>query len=101
MRLDLNISSAPPATPRSRRRPVEGAAPSYGMGRSGVERFSTGLAAELYADNIAVNALSPSRVVPPRYRLPPPDHRRRPAGAEPPSVIAEAALLLCLATPRC
>src|SRR5215831_10440447 len=36
----------------------------YGMCKAALERFSTGLAAELYDDNIAVNALSPSRVVP-------------------------------------
>ena len=36
----------------------------YGMCKAALERFSTGLAAELHADNIAVNALSPNRVVP-------------------------------------
>ena len=36
----------------------------YGMCKAALERFSTGLAAELYDDDIAVNALSPSRVVP-------------------------------------
>ena len=33
------------------------------MVKAALERFSTGLAAEVYDDNIAVNALSPSRVV--------------------------------------
>jgi NAD(P)-dependent dehydrogenase (short-subunit alcohol dehydrogenase family) len=33
----------------------------YGMCKAALERFSTGLAAELYYDNIAVNALSPAR----------------------------------------
>ena len=51
----------------------------YGMCKAALERFSTGLAAELYHDNIAVNALSPTRVVPtPGHDLPPPDHRGRP-----------------------
>src|SRR5215467_7019653 len=36
----------------------------YGMCKAAVERFSTGLAAELYDDDIAVNALSPTKVVP-------------------------------------
>ena len=36
----------------------------YGMCKAALERFSTGLAAELYEDNIAVNALSPTLVVP-------------------------------------
>ena len=31
----------------------------YGMVKAALDRFSTGLAAELYADNIAVNSLSP------------------------------------------
>jgi len=35
----------------------------YGMCKAALERFSTGLAAELYDDDIAVNALSPSKVV--------------------------------------
>jgi NAD(P)-dependent dehydrogenase (short-subunit alcohol dehydrogenase family) len=42
----------------------------YGMCKAALERFSTGLAAELYADNIAVNALSPTRVVPASWSLP-------------------------------
>ena len=36
----------------------------YGMCKAALERFSSGLAAELYPENIAVNALSPTRVVP-------------------------------------
>src|ERR1700704_4629684 len=32
----------------------------YGLCKAALERFSSGLAAEVYADNIAVNALSPS-----------------------------------------
>ena len=35
----------------------------YGMCKAALERLSTGLAAELYADSIAVNALGPSKVV--------------------------------------
>ena len=72
----------------------------YGMCKAALERFSTGLAAELYADNIAVNALSPSRVVPTPGTL---FHHLTTADnpdAEPPAVMAEAALLLCSAEPR-
>ena len=72
----------------------------YGMCKAAIERFSTGLAAELYADNIAVNALSPNRVVPTPGTLfhgltseDSPDN-------EPPSVMAEAALALCHRDPR-
>jgi citronellol/citronellal dehydrogenase len=72
----------------------------YGMCKAALERFSTGLAAELYQDNIAVNALSPTRVVPTPGTL---FHHLTTADdpqAEPPAVMAEAALLLCHREPR-
>jgi citronellol/citronellal dehydrogenase len=72
----------------------------YGMCKAAIERFSTGLAAELYADNIAVNALSPTRVVPTPgtvfHHLTTEDD----PNSEPPSVMAEAALMLCHRDPR-
>lgn len=71
----------------------------YGMCKAALERFSTGLAAELYQDNIAVNALSPNRVVPTPgtifHRLTTQDD----PDAEPPAVMAQAALMLCQADP--
>ncbi len=72
----------------------------YGMCKAAIERFSTGLAAELYEDNIAVNALSPDKVVPTPgtvfHRLVAPGDEN----AEPPAVMAAAALALCSAEPR-
>jgi NAD(P)-dependent dehydrogenase (short-subunit alcohol dehydrogenase family) len=72
----------------------------YGMCKAALERFSTGLAAELYPDNIAVNALSPNAVVPTPgtlfHHLTTADDPR----AEPPSVMAEAALALCSGDPK-
>jgi NAD(P)-dependent dehydrogenase (short-subunit alcohol dehydrogenase family) len=72
----------------------------YGMCKAALERFSTGLAAELYDDNIAVNALSPSRVVPTPgtifHHLTTEDNPE----AEPPAVMAAAALLLCSGEPK-
>jgi len=72
----------------------------YGMCKAAIERFSTGLAAELYQDNIAVNALSPNKVVPTPgtifHRLTTPDD----PDAESPAVLAEAALMLCQGDPR-
>jgi citronellol/citronellal dehydrogenase len=72
----------------------------YGMCKAALERFSTGLAAELYQDNIAVNALSPNRVVPTPgtifHRLTTEDDPE----AEPPAVMAEAALMLCHRDPK-
>jgi NAD(P)-dependent dehydrogenase (short-subunit alcohol dehydrogenase family) len=65
----------------------------YGLCKAALERLSVGLAAELYEDNIAVNALAPWDNVPTPgasahdlvedYRL------------EPVEYIAEAALQLC------
>jgi NAD(P)-dependent dehydrogenase (short-subunit alcohol dehydrogenase family) len=73
----------------------------YGMCKAALERFSTGLAAEEYENNIAVNALSPSRVVAtPGVML----HKLIPEGVtgvdEPPEVMAEAALALCSHEPK-
>jgi NAD(P)-dependent dehydrogenase (short-subunit alcohol dehydrogenase family) len=97
----LNISSgaarhpAIPPGPRARQGGIV-----YGMCKAALERFSTGLAAELYGDDIAVNALSPNRVVPTPGTI---FHHLTTADnpdAEPAAVMAEAALLLCSAEPR-
>lgn len=72
----------------------------YGMCKAAIERFATGLAAELYYDNIAVNALSPSKVVPTPGTI---FHKLTSEGdenAEPASVMAAAALELCSRDPR-
>ncbi len=72
----------------------------YGMCKAAIERFSTGLAAELYPDNIAVNALSPTKVVPTAGTI---YHHLTSEGdpnSEPPSVMAEAALVLCHRPPQ-
>ncbi|MGH3213406.1 MAG: SDR family NAD(P)-dependent oxidoreductase [Trebonia sp.] len=97
----LNISSGAarhPVLPPTARAARGGTV--YGMCKAAIERFSSGLAAELYEDNIAVNALSPSKVVPTPgtifHRLTTEDN----PDAEPPSVMAEAALLLCSAEPK-
>jgi NAD(P)-dependent dehydrogenase (short-subunit alcohol dehydrogenase family) len=65
------------------------------MCKAAIERFSTGLAAEVHADGIAVNALSPNRVVPTPGTL---FHHLTSAEdpeAEPPEMMADAALALC------
>ena len=98
----LNISSGaarhpqfPPYSGRGRGGTV------YGMCKAAIERFSTGLAAEVYDGGIAVNALSPSRVVATPgvviHRLIPPGAEDQ---AEPVEVMAEAALALCSGDPR-
>jgi citronellol/citronellal dehydrogenase len=72
----------------------------YGMCKAALERFSTGLAAELYQDNIAVNALSPNRVVPTPGTLFHHLTTQDDPESEPPAVMAEAALMLCHRDPR-
>ncbi len=67
----------------------------YGMVKAALERFSTGLAAELSADGITVNALSPTSIVATpgvvHHRLVTPE---REAWVEDESVMARAALEL-------
>ena len=97
-----NISSGaarhPSVPPDPARRP---GGTVYGMCKAALERLSTGLAAEVWADNVAVNALSPSRVVPtPGTRF---HHLVRDDPnqvVEPPEVMAEAALALCSGPPH-
>lgn len=73
----------------------------YGMCKAALERLSTGLAAEGYPHHVAVNALSPNRVVPTPGTLF--HHLVRPDDptqvVEDPAVMAEAALALCSAEP--
>ncbi len=92
----LNISSGAARHPGIPPGPRAGRGGTvYGMCKAALERFSTGLAAELYLDNIAVNALSPSKVVPTPGTI---FHHLTTADdpeAEPPAVMAEAALMLC------
>jgi NAD(P)-dependent dehydrogenase (short-subunit alcohol dehydrogenase family) len=97
----LNISSGAARHPAIPPGPFAGRGGTvYGMCKAAIERFSTGLAAELYPDNIAVNALSPTKVVPTPgtvfHHLTTEDD----ANAEPASVMAEAALMLCHRDPR-
>jgi citronellol/citronellal dehydrogenase len=78
---------------------AKGTTTVYGMCKAAVERLSTGLAAELYADGIAVNALGPTKVVPTPGTV---FHGITSEGdpkSEGPEVMAEAALLLCSGDP--
>ncbi len=93
----LNVSSRAalhPEIPPSGRA-ASGAGTVYGMCKAALERLSTGLAAEVYGSGVVVNALSPSRVVPTPGTL---SHRlttEDDPDAEPPAVMAAAALALC------
>jgi citronellol/citronellal dehydrogenase len=72
----------------------------YGMCKAALERFTTGLASEVYGDNIAVNVVSPSGlVVTPgvkHHRL---DEFTPPERQEPVEVMAEAVYALASGDP--
>ena len=94
----LNISSRAAIHPRPGARNVDGAV--YGMTKAAIERFTTGLAAEMYDKKISVNALSPELVVATPGQM----YGRRYTqqmleAAEPVEAMAEAALALVSADP--
>jgi len=71
----------------------------YGMCKAALERFSTGLASELYKDNIAVNAISPGLVATPgavHHKLVNDANRKL---LTPVEHVAEACLRLCVNEP--
>jgi citronellol/citronellal dehydrogenase len=70
----------------------------YGMCKAAIERFTTGLAAEVHADGVMVNALAPNRVVPTPGTLFHHLTTEDDPANEPPSVMAGAALALCRGT---
>ena len=99
----LNISSGAsrhPAVPPDARWLGGGAV--YGMCKAALERLTTGLAAEAWGSNVAVNSLSPSRVVPTPGTLFHKLVRPEDPGqvVEPPEVMAQAALELCWRPPQ-
>jgi len=98
----LNISSGaaihPPGPPYSR---FLGGGTVYGMCKAALERFTTGLASEVWDDGIAVNALSPSGLVLTpgvlHHKL---DQFTPPDRHEPVEYMAEAAYALCTGDPK-
>jgi citronellol/citronellal dehydrogenase len=98
----LNISSKAAVHPEGPPYPevaLRGGA-VYGMVKAALERFSTGLASEVCAHGISVNALSPTGIVPTpgviHHELITPG---RESWVEPESVMARAALALVTADP--
>ena len=95
----LNISSRAAIHPKPGQRSYDGAV--YGMTKAAIERFTTGLAAEMYEHGISVNALSPDKVVATPGQM----FGRRYTqemldAAEPVEAMAEAALALVSGDPR-
>jgi len=99
----LNISSAtavhptgPPFIPWE----TVGGQMLYAASKAALDRFSTGLAAELHSDGIAVNALSPvAAVITPGVKAMGIDQWIDDSMIEPVEAMAEAALALCSGDP--
>jgi NAD(P)-dependent dehydrogenase (short-subunit alcohol dehydrogenase family) len=98
----VNISSLAarhPEGPPYDRAPHGGT--TYGVVKAGIERFSTGLAHELFDNNIAVNSLAPAGIVPSPgvlfHKLIADENDPR---AEPVELMAKAALVLATCDPK-
>lgn len=96
----LNISSGAARHPQGPPYTARPGSTVYGMCKAALERLSTGLAAEVHQDGIAVNALSPSGLVP----TPGVVHHGLNRGVPPerleaPEYMAEAAHALCTGDP--
>jgi NAD(P)-dependent dehydrogenase (short-subunit alcohol dehydrogenase family) len=97
----LNISSAAAIHPQGPPFQGLGGGTVYGMCKAALERFTTGLAAEVWRDDIAVNALSPSGlVVTPGVKHHKLDQFVPKDGHEPVEYMAEAAYALCTGDPK-
>jgi citronellol/citronellal dehydrogenase len=97
----LNISSGAAIHPQGPPYVRGGGGTVYGMCKAALERFTTGLASEVWNDNIAVNVLSPSGLVLTPGVLHHKLHERTPADRhEPVSYMAEAAHALCTGDPK-
>jgi citronellol/citronellal dehydrogenase len=96
----LNISSRAAIHPSGPPFTARPGSTVYGMCKAALERFTTGLASEVYNDGIAVNVLSPSGLVPTPGVV---FHRLTdgvpPERLEAPEVMAEAAYALCTGSP--
>jgi NAD(P)-dependent dehydrogenase (short-subunit alcohol dehydrogenase family) len=96
----LNISSRAAIHPSGPPFSSRAGSTVYGMCKAAIERFSSGLAIEVYANGIAVNCLSPSGLVPTPgvifHHLTDGVSEDR---LEAPEVMAEAAFALCTGDP--
>ncbi len=101
----VNVSSAtskhPSGPPFTTRQSVGAVAATYGSSKAALERYTTGLASELYGDHIAVNSVAPVAAV----RTPGADElvadimAANPGLVEPMEVMVEAILALCTCDP--
>lgn len=93
----LNISSKQSRHPKGPPYPAwasDGCVP-YGMCKAALDRFTTGLAAELYGSGVTVNALGTTGLVLTPGAAVVSPHTADNAPVEPDSAMADAALMLC------
>ena len=98
----VNVSSVTSRHPNAERSlPPTAAATLYGASKAALERFTTGLAAEVYDDRIAVNSVAPVAAVrtPGAEALVGELMEARPELVEPVEAIVEAALALATCDP--
>jgi NAD(P)-dependent dehydrogenase (short-subunit alcohol dehydrogenase family) len=101
----VNVSSAtskhPSGPPLARSQSVGVVSATYGSSKAALERYTTGLASELYGEHIAVNSVAPVAAV----RTPGADElvadimAANPGIVEPMEVMVEAILALCTCDP--
>jgi citronellol/citronellal dehydrogenase len=94
----LNVSSHAAIHPAPTATSIGGTV--YGMCKAALERFTTGLASEVYADGIGVNVISPGLIITPGakfFHLVTPENEHT---ATPPENMAEACLRLVNGDPK-
>jgi NAD(P)-dependent dehydrogenase (short-subunit alcohol dehydrogenase family) len=96
----VNISSGAAFHPKQPYMPGARGGTVYGMCKAALERFSTGLASEVYDDNIAVNVVSPGLVDTPGVAVHGLINERTKDRVQPIEYIAEAVYRLASGDPK-
>jgi citronellol/citronellal dehydrogenase len=96
----IYISSGAARHPRQPYPAGGGGGTIYGACKAAMERFSTGFASEVFADNVAVNAISPGLVATPGTILHRLVNEQNKAMQSPPEAIAEAVCFIARSEPK-
>ena len=96
----IYISSGAAFHPRKPYPAGRGGGTVYGMAKAAMERFSTGMASEVYQHNIAVNAISPGLVATPGTELHGLVNEANKSRQSPVEAIAEAVRFIASSEPQ-
>jgi NAD(P)-dependent dehydrogenase (short-subunit alcohol dehydrogenase family) len=96
----VNISSPAGIHPKQPYQPMARGGTVYGMCKAALERFTTGLASEVFEDGIAVNVVSPGLVATPGVAVHGLINERTKDRVQPIEFIAEAVYRLSSCDPR-